>query len=104
MPIVLVSVDGKNETLGEFKKLERQIDILLESDDPRCRVISDSLIEQVTQRLVIDKLNEGSESFQAVLNMVRNLNVNTAMIISHHSVINGWQKDTIGDEWEIIGM
>jgi hypothetical protein len=101
MPIVLVSVDSKNDKLEEFKALNRHVDLLLESEDPRCRVLSDS-IGNFTQRLVIDKLNEGSESFQAVLNMVRSLSISTALIISHHSVFNGWKERTIEDEWEVL--
>jgi hypothetical protein len=103
MPIVLVSVDSKNDKLQEFKSLNRHLDLVLESEDPRCRVLSDS-VGDFTQRLVIDKLNDGSGSFQAVLNMVRSLSIQTAMIISHHSVINGWKAETISDEWEILEM
>ena len=104
MPIILVSVDSKNEKLVDLVSLNRTVDLLLESEDPRCKVIGDSLSENVVQRLVIDKLNEGSESFQAVLNMVRSLSISTAVIISHHSVINGWKAETISDEWEILEM
>jgi len=103
MPIVLVSVDSKNEKLDEFRALDRNIDLILESEDPRCREISDS-IGTFTQRIVIDKLNEGTDAvgFQAVLNMIYDLDVQTAVIISHHSVFNGWKPETIGDEWDII--
>ena len=42
--------------------------------------------------------------FQSVLNVIRGMEVETAMIISHHTVFNTWKEGSIVDEWDIIGM
>jgi len=106
MPIAFVSVDSKNETLNDFKSVVGHIDLILESEDPRCRAISDMFEGMFTQRLALDKLNDGTDAigFQAALNMIRKLDIQTAMIISHHSVFNGWKQDAVNDEWSFVEM
>jgi hypothetical protein len=42
--------------------------------------------------------------FQSVINMIRSMNYNNAIIISHNSVINTWKCNTMKNNWEIIEM
>jgi hypothetical protein len=112
MPIILISVDSKNTTLNLFDKMKDTIvDIVLESPDERSKAIGDLLESKMTftNRLAIDRLDEDCDEdpgirMEAVFNMLRSMKVRTAIIISHHSVFNSWEADTIGDEWDIIGM
>ena len=112
MPIMLVSVDSKNEKLVEIRNLEKVIDVLFISEHPG----SLELMNQVglyTDCLKLDALNPRRDDeteedvqirFQSIVNVIKGLGVGSAMIISHHSVFNTWKKDTISDEWETIEM
>jgi hypothetical protein len=115
MPIILISADTENNNLIDFRNMDRQIDVILESTDNRSRTISEYIVSNniVINRIATEKLNAPSESetnedvyirFQAVVNMIRSMNINSAMIISHTNVINTWQPNTIRNEWEIIEM
>jgi len=109
MPIVLISVDSENKSLVDFDKMEIMVDVLLESSDPRSKRIGDRLANNITfvNRLVIDRLDEGEDAeirIQAAVNMIRQMNVANAIIISHSSVLNSWKETAIKDEWEIIEM
>jgi hypothetical protein len=111
MPIILISVDSKNTTLNLFDNMKDTIvDIVFESTDPRSKAIGDLLQTKmtITSRIAVDRLDETVEDpairMEAVLNTVRSMKVRTAIIISHHSVFNSWEANTIGDEWDIIGM
>ena len=115
MPIVLISTDSVNNSLSDFKNMTNQIDIVIESTDPRSRVISNYINENtlIINRLSTESLsprteNESDEDvyirFQAVVNTMRSLNVSNGIIISHHNVINTWKPDIIDQEWQIIEM
>jgi len=116
MPIILISVDSKNNNLHDFEGMtDLVVDILLEGTDPRCTAIGDELAKHIKfdNRISIDRLNEKESlendvdvmiRIQAAVSMIRKMNVRNAMIISHHSVFNSWNDTTIGDEWDIIGM
>jgi len=116
MPIILISVDSENKNLVEFDKMEDVIvDILLESTDPRSTAIGDLLAKkmQIVNRLAIDRLNERGPNeseldagvrLQAAVNVIRQMNVRTGIIISHISAFNSWDKEAIKDEWDVIGM
>jgi hypothetical protein len=67
----------------------------------------------IINRLAIDRLNErqADESeldagvrVQAAVNVIRQMNVRTGIIISHLSAFNSWDKEAIKDEWDVIGM
>jgi len=112
MPIVFVSVDSKNDTLVDFKSLEKPIGALFISEDPAAFELSNN-VGVYSNRLTTEALNPRRNDetdddvkvrFQSVLNVIRSMNVETAMIISHHSVFNTWRTGTIVDEWDIIGM
>jgi len=112
MPIILISVDSENKTFELFDKMSDTIvDIVLESTDPRSKDIGDMLSKKVifTNRIVTERLNEDCDEdpairMQAVLNMVRQMKVRTAILISHHSVFNSWKPEIVEDEWNIIPM
>jgi len=115
MPIVLVSVDSKNASLSEFKNLTKTVDVLLEATTSEATKLADYMSSFIsfTSRVDTDRLNPPADGeseldvsirMQAVFNLVKSLNVVSAMIISHHSVFNAWKKSSIGDEWEIISM
>jgi len=108
MPIFLISADSKNKPFSTLSDMN--IDVLLESEDPRSKEIGDRLSEQVVfgNRIVVERLNEDCDEdafirMQAVLNMVRNMNVRSAMIISHDSVFERWTSGMV-DEWTVIPM
>jgi broad specificity phosphatase PhoE len=112
MPIVFVSVDSKNATLDEFKSLEKPIQILFISEDPAAFELSNQ-VGKYNNRLKTEALNPRGDGetdddvrvrFQSVLNVIRGMEVETAMIISHHTVFNTWKEGSIVDEWDIIGM
>ena len=111
MPIALVSVDSKNLKLSDFKNMDKTIHTVFISEDPAALELSNQVTYQ--HRLQVDALNERKPEetdhevhirFQSLLNIIRGMNIDNAMIISHNSVFNGWKRDTISDEWEIIGM
>jgi hypothetical protein len=109
MPIILVSVDSENLTLERMNDIV--IDIVLESTDPRSKDIGDMLSNKVVfiNRIATDRLNEESDEepsirMQAVLNMIRQMKVHSAMIISHRSVFDSWQSGIVEDEWNVIPM
>lgn len=116
MPIILISVDSANKNLSEFDKMgDVVVDVVLESTDVRSKAIGDFLSTKILlkNRLSLDRLDERGvdESeldagirMQAAVNMLRKLNIQNAMIISHHSVFNSWNKGVIKDEWDVIGM
>jgi hypothetical protein len=112
MPIVLVSVDSKNEKLDDFKSMEKTIHTVFVSGSHEAIALS-SMVGKYENRLQVDALNprrpEESDQdvhirFQSLLNIIRGMDIDNAMIISHHSVFNVWKPETIGDEWEIIEM
>ena len=114
MPIILISVDEQN-TLSDFQNMLNQVDVIMESTDERSRAITNIIAEHsiIINRLPTDRLDKQSDNetledvrirFQAVLNMVRSLNILNAIIISHSSVINTWCPNTIQDNWEILEM
>ena len=116
MPIILISVDSENKNLVEFDKMEDVIvDVMMESTDPRSTAIGDLLAKKmcIVNRLAIDRLNERREDesefdagvrLQAAVNVIRQMNVRTGIIISHKSTFNSWDKEAIKDEWDVIGM
>lgn len=116
MPIILISVDSENKNLVEFDKMEDVIvDVMMESTDPRSKAIGDLLSTKmcIVNRLAIDRLNERREDesefdarlrIQAAVNVIRQMNVRTGIIISHISAFNSWDKEAIKDEWDVIGM
>jgi hypothetical protein len=116
MPIILISVDSENKNLVEFDKMQDVIvDVMMESTDPRSKAIGDLLSKKmcIVNRLTIDRLNErgpdeseldAAVRLQAAVNVIRQMNVRTGIIISHLSVFNSWDKEAIKDEWDVIGM
>lgn len=113
MPIVLVSADGVNKNLEDFKTLQNSIDVLFHSEDSK--TLYESMAKYITFEKVVslDRLNPRSIDetdedvkirFQASLNTIRNMNVRTGMIISHHSVFAAWDPDLYVDEWGVIAM
>jgi hypothetical protein len=112
MPIVFVSVESKNEKLHEFKSMEKPIQVLFISEDPAAFELSNQ-VGKYNNRLKTEALNPRKDDeteddvrvrFQSVLNVIRGMEVDNAMIISHHSVFNTWKEGSITDEWDIIGM
>ena len=116
MPIILISVDSENKNLSEFDKMgDVIVDVMMESTDPRSKAIGDFLSTKmcIVNRLAIDRLNErrpdedetdAGVRIQAAVNVIRQMNVRTGIIISHLSAFNSWDKEAIKDEWDVIGM
>lgn len=114
MPIILISVDVEN-TLEDFKNMLNKVDLIMESTDNRSNQISNIISNYTTilNRIQMETLDVATENeslqdirirFQSVLNVIRNMNVANAIIISHTNVINAWQPDTIRNNWEILEM
>jgi hypothetical protein len=115
MPIILISVDSVNKNLVEFENKKNVIvDVMMESTYPRSKEIGDEIASKMTiiNRRVLDKLDDRSISeseedaairLQAAINVIRKMNVQNAVIISHNSVFKSWNRVGI-DEWDIIGM
>jgi hypothetical protein len=89
------------------------VDVMLESTYPRSKQIGDELASKMTivNRLVLERLDDqrigesdqdASIRLQAAINVVRQMKVRNAIIISHSSVFKSWNKDI--DEWDVIGM
>jgi hypothetical protein len=116
MPIILISVDSVNKNLVDFDRMEDVIvDVVLESTDTRSKAIGDLLSKKMVfiNRLVLDRLDDRGENeseqdagirMQAAVNLIRQMKVRNAMIISHHSVFNSCRQTVIKDEWDVIGM
>lgn len=115
MPIVIVSVDSRNAKLEEFRELTKHIDLLIESTDPRATQLGDYIASfvRVTSRIDSDSLCPAKENepdseifirMESVYNLIKSLNISTAIILSHHNVLNVWRPNLIDKEWEIIGM
>jgi len=116
MPIILISVDSENKNLVEFDKMgDVIVDVMMESTDPRSKKIGDFLSTKmcIVNRLAIDRLNEREENeseadagirIQAAVNVIREMKVLNAVIISHKSTFHSWNREVIKDEWDIIGM
>jgi len=116
MPIILISVDSVNKNLVDFDRMEDVIvDVVLESTDARSKAIGDLLSKKMVfiNRLVLDRLDDRGENeseqdagirMQAAVNLIRQMKVRNAMIISHHSVFNSCSQTIIKDEWDVIGM
>jgi len=115
MPIILVSAESKNATLGDFKTMDLCVDILLESTHPDCTRIGDYVVDSATviQRIGMNNLGprKDDESDEDVrkrihdaISFIRQLNVRVGMIVSHHSVLNSFEETQINEEWDLIGM
>jgi hypothetical protein len=115
MPIVLISVDSVNNNLVDFKEGDIHVDLLLQSSHPDSIAIVDELMKTMnfTTNLIVPQLDTRRSDetdidveirLKAVVNMVRGSGVQTAMLVSHHSVFNNWQETAIGDEWQVINM
>jgi len=115
MPLVLISVDGANKALYEFKEIPfLVIDFMIESTDPRSKAIGDELCAAITvlQRISLEKLDERREEesdidvqsrIMAAVSMIRKMKVRNAVIISHDSVFNSCNETRADGEWEVIG-
>jgi broad specificity phosphatase PhoE len=114
MPIVIVSVDSVNSKLEEFRELTNGVDVLFESTDPKATKLADyisSFVHVVTRvpSVMLNPANSESDEdvsirMQAVFNTIRSLNVSSAIVVSHHNVLNAWRPYLIDTEWEIIEM
>lgn len=114
MPIILVSVDSANNNLADFNEMSNVVvDIMFESTDPRSTAIGDILEQKmlILNRIALDRLTEREEGeseehagirIMAAVNVIREMNVRTAVIISHHSLFNSWDPRAIKDEWNVI--
>lgn len=115
MPLVLISVDGANKALHEFKEIPfLVVDFMIESTDPRSKAIGDELCASITviQRIALEKLNDRREEdtdidvqarIMAAVSMIRQMKVRNAVIISHDSVFNSCEETRADGEWEVIG-
>ena len=116
MPIILISADSENKNFSEFDKMtDVVVDVVLESTDPRCTAIGDFLESKmiILKRFPMDRLNERELNekpedagirIQAAINVIRGYKIQNAIIISHKSTFDSWDKNAIKDEWDIIGM
>lgn len=115
MPIIIVSVDGKNVKLEEFRELTKHIDLMIESSEQSATALGDYIASfvKVNSRIDTDRLSSAKYSeteqdiyirMQSVYTLVQSLNISTAIIISHHNVLNVWRNNLIDKEWEIISM
>jgi len=97
MPIIVVSTDAPNLLLSSIPK---DIDVLFEAQD--ATELSDKILDgSVAKRYTVDALNTNSDAirFQAVVNVIRQMSVYSAVIVCHSSV-----SGLALDEWEIIEM
>lgn len=115
MPIAIVSVDSLNNNLSDFRNMIRGFDVLFVSADLRAIALADQLSEYVMfgTRYVTDRLSPPADTedfmavarrVQAVMTLINAQDITSAMVISHHSVINAWCPNFIQDEWETITM
>jgi len=114
MPIIMISADSDNVNFLEFDSMgDIVVDVVFESTDPRSKAIGDMLETKmiILNRVAVDRLNEKEEDeseedaairVQAAVNVIRKMNISTAMIISHYSVFNSWDSEAIKDGWNII--
>jgi hypothetical protein len=114
MPIILISADGPNNNLVDFDDMhDIVVDVMFESTDPRSKAIGDILEKKmlIINRLALNRLNDREEDeseehagirITAAVNVIRQMNVRTGIIISHHSVFNSWDRRAMKDNWNVI--
>jgi len=115
MPLVLISVDGPNKELHEYKEIpDLVVDFMIETTDPRGKALGDELCAAITvlQRMSLDKLGERASDesdidaqarIMSAVSMIRKMKVRNAVIISHDSLFNSWIETRADGEWEVIG-
>jgi hypothetical protein len=115
MPIILVSAQGPNYNLKDFKTMELVVDIMMESTDPECKAIADQIAQMcvVVHRMPVTKLNhqkpdESSDDVQSrvvsVVQTIRQMKIGTAVIVSHLGVLNSNPETTIDGEWDLMNL
>ena len=116
MPIILVSVDSKNDCLTILRDMKVHIDCMLVSEDVQANSIADTISNTipVSKRIDTDLLSRPKEDetdedislrMQASIDFIRSLDIVYAMVVSHHSVLKKWRHELEIDEiWDIIEM
>jgi len=104
MPIILISADGVNENLKDFKIMGIQADIIVSGTDEKCVAILERLKKEivvcdsmVTNLLDVPRCYEESK-LETVLKMIRKMNVHVGIVISREPVLG------ILDEWDVMAM
>jgi len=115
MPIIVVSTEGPNINLKDFKTMDLVVDIMLHSNDPSCREIVDSISQMCTviHQIPVHSLDaQGPEEsiedvrirVESVVETIRQMKVRTAMIVSHLSVLKANPENSIDGEWDLINL
>jgi len=112
MPIAVLSVDSANLKLEDFKDLTSIFNLIYvstttDSNDLYNKLLGLGIAKELT---VMTKLldppiedetdNDIRSRFQYVVDQCSG--GASAIIISHHSVINKWKNDFIDSEWTVI--
>ena len=100
MPIILISADGVNENLKDYKIMGIQADIVVSATDEKCGAILERLKKEIVicDSMVTNLLDNDKDGLEMVIKMIRKMRVQVGIIISREPV-NG-----ILDEWDVMPM
>ena len=113
MPIAILSVDSINLNLNDFRGMEKKFDVVYYS------VEANDIVEKLSEFVEFnvfwatsllgpakpeEKTLSVYQRVQTAITMIKELGVQSAMIVSHDSALKIWNPDVVSDTWEVIEM
>lgn len=100
MPLILISADGVNENLKDFKIMGIQADIIVSATDSLSGAILERLKKEIVvcDSMVTNLLDNDTVGLEMVIKMIRKMNVHVGIIISREPVLG------ILEEWDVMPM
>jgi len=99
MPIIIISSDGVNENVRDFKSMGIEVDILVQDHTPSCQPLADRIAKEITIKdTMVTNIFDGPDGMTVAINMIRRMNVQVGMIITRDCVL-GYTP-----EWTAVSM